>query len=232
MERNRTWYGIFLFIGIFALTSCTSNPVFKDDEMGSEKSSIKGKIQLSDGASPDGIYVWFEGLDVGTYTDDTGEFKLVIPHPEEQPQGGLTGSYNVYYYIGNYKFTSSKVILRKGYFVNGQADLNDKGEIGGTITLSKLLNIKTTIDPPVLAPSQIVNDVTIKVEATPMSEPVTIEVYEDYRSLTSFILKRKNKQIETSIPIFSGQGVKVTKTINNPVTWNLLFYTESDLIPE
>ena len=228
MLNNKKSFGLYFFIAFLTFVSCTSNPVFKDDEMGAEKSSITGKIQLSDGASPEGIYVWFEGLDVDTYTDDSGEFKLIRPHPEEQPQGGLTGSYNVYYYIGNYKYTSSKVILRKGYFVNGQADLNDKGEIGGTVILKKLLNIKTTIDPPVLAPSQIVDEVTITVEATPLSEPVTIEVYEDYRSLTSFLLRRKNKHIEASIPIFSGQGIKATKTINNPTTWNILFYTAKD----
>jgi len=46
------------------LNGCTSNP-FRDDDSSSGATTIQGTVQLNDGSSPEGAYVWLEGFKLG-----------------------------------------------------------------------------------------------------------------------------------------------------------------------
>ena len=70
---------------------CTHNPFFEDKIGETDGSSLTGSVTLSDGETPDRIYVWLDGVNAGTYSDIGGQFKLIIPTPPVQPGGGISG---------------------------------------------------------------------------------------------------------------------------------------------
>lgn len=139
---------LILFLISVSLISlmCTSNPIFEDRDS-SSKQTVKGRIQLSDGASPDNVFVWLEGLNISTYTNDGGHFTLQLPPPQSQSGGGLTGDYRIFYYVGNYRITTSSVVIRNGSFEYGAGDIDTEGNIDGTKILQKLADINTVIQP-------------------------------------------------------------------------------------
>ena len=137
---------IFLFIAFILFFQCTHNP-FGSDNISDKASRIKGKITLSDGALPDGIYVWLEGADAGTYTDKNGEFQLTIPSPNNQPGGGLTGLYKIYFFLANYEVATAEVILRRGELQLDEADIDKDGNLKENKKLQKILDINITLNP-------------------------------------------------------------------------------------
>ncbi len=136
----------FLIISPFVLIQCTSNPL-DSDQISSKYREITGQVKLSDKISPDNVYLYLEGLDVGTYSDAEGKFELQIPSPNSQSGGGLTGAFNLYYFSANYKLDSAKVVLHKGQIQLDKGDLNADGEIKTIKTLQKLANVKINLDP-------------------------------------------------------------------------------------
>ena len=127
--------------------SCTSNPFFDNKVDSNVKRSVKGTVRLNDGEVPENIYVWLEGFNLSARTDRTGKFKITLPLPQMQPGGGLTGIYKLYYYMGNYVYQTSSLLVRNGRFAYDAEDIDSQGKIIKTITLQKLLDIKTIIEP-------------------------------------------------------------------------------------
>ena len=147
MKRNIVFrFSLRLSILTVFIIACTNNPFFDDKVSADHELNVSGTIKLNDGSTPDNIYVWLEGFDVSTRTDKKGHFKLTLPSPQLQAGGGLTGVYKIYYYIGNYKYASSSVLVRNGRFEYGSKDLDKKGKIVKTITLRKILDIQTIIN--------------------------------------------------------------------------------------
>ena len=141
---------------------CSKNPLFDDNKivtLGTNK--ISGKVQLSDGTTPDNVFVWLEGVNISTTTNNQGEFQLFLYGPNEIADENLSGAFNVYYYLGNYTIDSSRVAISKGSFIFGQGDVNDDGEIGGVITLHKIVGISITLrasNSPSPLPGEVIED--------------------------------------------------------------------------
>ncbi len=134
--------GLFpLFIG------CTSSP-FGADEIAPDHRSIQGFAKLQDTRHYQGIYVWLEGLNQGTRTNENGGFKITLP-PEAQLPGvnSLDGTYKLYFFVANYKTATAQVAIRKGEFLYGEQDLDDKGFLRRPVTLVKILDIETRVEP-------------------------------------------------------------------------------------
>lgn len=141
--------GVLLGITIFVFVLCTSNPIFEDVDPSAQE-IVKGKVRLNDDESPEGIFVWFEGLNISTYTDEAGDFTIQLPPPPSQPGGGLTGNYRLFYYVGNYGVTTSSIVIRNGRVVYGTADVDSEGNINETVVLNKLIDVETVVDPPII----------------------------------------------------------------------------------
>ena len=75
MRLEKKFYIILLstILLIFHL-NCTNNP-FGNDEISDKGRKITGTVKLTDNSSPQGIYVWLEAIEVGTYTDADGFFE-------------------------------------------------------------------------------------------------------------------------------------------------------------
>jgi hypothetical protein len=146
----KTRISLFVSLVIFILflihSGCTKNPFGTDKITTSDE--IKGKVLLNDGASPDSIFVWLQGFNMKTWTNEDGEFKIKLPSPKSQGGAGLTGSYHLYFYVANYKIDSALVVVRAGRLEYSHGDIDDEGSLKEPKTLIKILEIQTVIDPP------------------------------------------------------------------------------------
>ncbi len=140
----------FLFLCVFLLIliiiNCTSNPL-GDDEVSTRGQKITGKISLNDNASPENIYVWLAGVEVGTFTNAEGQFDLRLPSTAEQAGRGISGHFSLYFYVSNYRLDSVSVAIRKGVVQTGQADINDEGEVEIPVVLKKLCAVHVSATP-------------------------------------------------------------------------------------
>jgi hypothetical protein len=197
MKKKYRFLFARLLLGCFPiLISCTHNPFSESTANFTKRQTVKGVVRLDDGSTPDDVFVWLEGLSVSTRTDESGGFELTLPDPQTQPGGGLSGTYKIYYYLGNYGISSSSTVLSEGYFAHGEGDIDDDGNIRETIVLQKLLNISTVVEP-----SEIVqfvhpdsSDIKITVTLDVLVGPLRVEAFVDETNtyFWGFFLKKLN----------------------------------------
>ncbi len=185
-------------VGIFLILSCTSNPFFDNKVESGGNRTVRGTVQLMDGAPAENVFVWLEGFNISARTDKTGKFKLTLPLPQTQPGGGLTGLYKLFYYVGNYQYQTSNVVVRRGRFAYDTEAIDKNGNITKTIVLRKLLDIKTVIEPDTIVlmkmktnnkrkfsktnadtiwETSAAPDVTVHILLTPKRQNVQIQYY-------------------------------------------------------
>ncbi len=66
--KKLAFYRFILIVFTLSLLylGCTGNPI-GSDEISSGKRQMKGIVQLENGHSPEGVYVWMEGFDLNTF---------------------------------------------------------------------------------------------------------------------------------------------------------------------
>lgn len=129
------------------LYGCAKNP-FGGNEISLENRQIRGKVRLSNNMKPKGVYVWLEGFNIGTRTDEQGNFQITLPQPESQGNPrGVTGAFNIYYFVANFNLDSTRVFTQNGFFVYDQGEINSNGELNNPKFLFQNLSITTSITP-------------------------------------------------------------------------------------
>jgi len=211
---------LFLISVSLIFLVCTSNPIF-EDRNSSSKQTIKGKIQLSDGASPDSVFVWLEGFNLSTYTDGGGHFTIQLPPPQSQSGGGLTGDYRIFYYVGNYRIATSSAVIRNGSFEYGAGDIDTDGNVSGTKILQKLADIHTMIQPseiPEYDSSRVGITLSVTVTVVPTMNSVEVKMpIGPGGLLTAMIFKGINSPISDAVLYGNPQlseSIHVTATRN------------------
>ncbi len=127
------------------LSVCTNSPF--ENDIAAEARTLVGEVQLNDlQDSKSGVYVWLEGLNLSTRTDEAGRFELELPKTLDTQK--VSGVYRVYFYIANYGVQSVETVVQNGRFLYGQADVFVNGELKKPIRLFKILNVKLLVDPP------------------------------------------------------------------------------------
>lgn len=151
MQRRFRW-AVLLAAAAVALAACTENP-FDDGEAISAKRNLRGTVAILDTGEPAaGIYVWLEGVDVGTFTNGEGRFDLELPRAAQQANGGFTGAANLYFFMANLVIDSTRIILRNGEFLYAQGPVDAGGALREPVQLKKLVDVTTEIVPAVLFP--------------------------------------------------------------------------------
>jgi len=165
----------FLIINtiILSLIQCNQNPFFDDDWVDLGNRRIHGTVSLSDDSTPDSIFVWLEGFDLGTWTDSDGSFELILPLPSEQPGGGLWGGFDLYYYIANYQIDAADIIVQDGYVLDNNGSVGVDGELTASPILKKLLDVSTTIEPDTVA-LDFEGDIECTIMLRAINEPISI----------------------------------------------------------
>lgn len=152
--RSRTSYSplnlVLALLSLLSLAlimnSCTSNPI-GEDEISFGKRELKGEVRLANNSNPEGVFVWLEGFDFDTTTDADGRFSFVLPPPAEQPGGGLSGGFMLYFYMANYELDSVAVFVQNGEFLYSTGDINSAGELVLPRHLVQILNIRSSMFP-------------------------------------------------------------------------------------
>lgn len=138
---------LFLLTITFSfMVSCTENPFANKDDNQIVKEKLSGEINLADGVTPDGIFVWLNEFNLSTYTDEKGEFSITLPLPENQAGGnGFDGIFTLYFFMGNYKADSVAIELSQGKILENQDNITNDGALKNTIDLYPMLTLQGVI---------------------------------------------------------------------------------------
>jgi len=127
--------------------NCTENPFANNDNNKIEKEKLTGSVNLVDGATPDGIFVWLEEFNLTTFTDEKGTFSIPIPLPENQAGGtGFDGIFTIYFFMGNYNVDSIDIEFSQGEILEEQDNITSKGVFKNSIDLHPILNLRSILD--------------------------------------------------------------------------------------
>lgn len=163
-----------LFLSSLILNhSCTDNP-FGQDEISSESQTIRGSVKLQND-SPEDVFVWLEGFDMGTYTNTQGNFELRLSSSSRY--SNLTGNFKLYFFVANYNIDTASVVIHNGEVKFSLGDLDENGKLKREIYLTQLLNIELVANEAVfddVIPLRDVGKIFMELtfEATSSSVPV------------------------------------------------------------
>ena len=186
---------IFLLLSIFIFSACTGNP-FSDNEISPGTRRITGKVEAGNNQSPEGVYVWLEGFDIGTFTDQDGEFEITLPSAA-QNSGGAAGILDLYYYLANYKLTTTELTVRNGEFIFANGEINNEGELHRPIFMPRILDISTVLTP---STAKADTGIFMKVEVVLASDTDSVNVFyprETFNGPNKLIAPLFVKNIET-----------------------------------
>jgi len=230
---------IFLLLSTFIFFACTGNP-FSDDEISPGNRQISGKVEVSGNQNPEGVYVWLEGFDIGTFTDQDGEFEITLPSTA-QNSGGASGILNLYYYLANYELTKTELTVRSGEFVFSTGEINNEGEFQRPKFIPRILNISTVLTPSTLnAGSNIF--IFMKVEVVLSSETDSVKVYyprETFNGPNKLIAPLFVKNLETGTAFYAEAtlaGINkedvITIVRGRPFVRTMLLIMDKDVLSE
>lgn len=170
---------ITIFINNIIFYSCTKNPFEGGENIAPPKRFITGKVELSGDINlrPDSVYIWLKGFNIGTYTDQDGNFKLILPPPATQTsQGGIDGILKLFYYISNFDLAITELVIRNGEFVYSKGEINEKGELNHPKKLVQFLRIETKVEPSEISIESVDSAIffTVTYTLTALDDTVTV----------------------------------------------------------
>ena len=173
--KNKQWIGLLLTAGICMLLClrCEENPL-DNSVISPIGRQISGQATLVGETNHENIYVWLEGFNIGTYTDEMGEFQLHLPSPDSQGIAGrVSGVFSLYFYIANYKVSMTQVIFADGELITSGGDIGIDGKLNGVRALYKLLHIRTTVMPDTV-PENFEGNINVLVQLQAVSDSVNV----------------------------------------------------------
>lgn len=132
----------FLFVG------CEQNPI-GETKIDIPNRSINGTVDLDHpDMNPEGVFVWLEGFDMFTYTDPQGKFEFLLPPPTAQATSkGVSGTFNLFYYVANFHLGRTRVYTQNGNFLYSRGEVNSEGELTPKKTLLQKLDTHIRVRP-------------------------------------------------------------------------------------
>jgi hypothetical protein len=148
MKNNLKYINYILLILISLMFySCTDFGTSGDKIDSKSKSKINGKINLEGSNSPGGVNIYLDGFDEYTVSDSDGNFSIEIEPARSQPGGGITGAFQLYFYMDNYELKIIDIPVKRGEFVYGQGPISGKGKLSSDVNMHKILDIMTSTTP-------------------------------------------------------------------------------------
>jgi hypothetical protein len=131
---------------LLLLFGCRDNPFEDAATVAPPGRTLSGTIHLPDQTTHEGVYVWLDGLGVGTSTDKEGRFTLTLPSAEQLGGGApVNGVFPMYYYLGNYAIASSRIAIRNGLLALPTTEFDEQGAMREPRDLTPLFTIETTL---------------------------------------------------------------------------------------
>ena len=202
-QKKQNRFRFLFIIGTLALLfiKCTHNPFGSDEKIFHKDSELSGKVDVKNQNSPKKAFVWLEGFDIGTWTDDNGLFKIRIPPRRIQPGGGLSGSFKLYFYVSNYKLDSSFILIKTGELQLAHGNIDDEGELRRAVFLQKTLNIETNISPNSV-PEDYSGEISVELLLQATDDSVTVKFPDKAQGPLSILFFIVDNQAQNYVKIF------------------------------
>lgn len=136
---------------MYIFTKCTQNPIFSDNIIPAANHWVRGQVMLSDSIIAKGAAVWMEGYELGAFTDDNGEFNILLPPGGSFQAGAENGIFRLFFYVGNYEIVCRYVVIIDGKVASNQGDVGLQGFLNDKVSLKKLLDIETHVQPLIIS---------------------------------------------------------------------------------
>jgi len=169
---------------------------------------MRGTVQLENGHSPEGVYVWMEGADLQAFTDEDGSFRLNWPAGFDE----ISGIFKVYFFVANYRLDSVEVAMVNGEFLYGERGLNSTGELKGVVRLRHFLAVSSDVAPQTVT---LVNNLHVT-----MTFSLRLQTFGDVASVVlpnttpGFLSSVFFRNIETGeLFVFQGQPVTTDEEV-------------------
>ena len=143
MELKKKIYHTYL-LALFIELSCTENPFWSDPPTTVMK--LTGIVNTDNNITNAPAYVWLEGLDIDTVTNDNNEFIIEL-NSTQTPNGNINGPLKTYFYLHNYRIDHATIYFTDGHFSDSQADFSTDGELLEPVLLEKLVSAETSLPP-------------------------------------------------------------------------------------
>jgi hypothetical protein len=164
---------LIIAAGFAVFNGCISNP-FGGDKISSEKRTITGTVRLADQADAKDIYVWLNGFNISTSTNEQGGFEINLPPKSSQSaNGAISGIFTLYFYMANYHLDSAQVVVQDGAFAYSRGDINKDGKLSAPRSLRRFLKIKSEALPP-SAPSNFAFRIGVVVTLEAVIDSATV----------------------------------------------------------
>jgi len=211
----------YLFLILLQLSNpgCESNPL-GGNEISGGKARIGGLVRLGNNPSAEGVFVWLDGFDISTRTDNAGRFEIILPPPAVQSvNGGLTGAFDLFFYMANFRLDSAAVLVTNGEFVYSLGDINNDGELLIPMNLEQLVSIRSVVlpDTVVRGDSGLIST-RIFLETMQTTDTVRVVYPRNVNGLFNPIIFKKVDAEETlifgatNVGILEGDTLKITNS--------------------
>ncbi|MBC8345296.1 MAG: hypothetical protein ISR82_01555 [Candidatus Marinimicrobia bacterium] len=198
------WTFLPFFSALFLLGACEDNPFFGTDKI--PERELTGTVSLEFSEDQSAVYVWLEGTELITQTDENGDFTMPLPTPSEQGTGSIvTGSYKLYFYLANYRLEYVTIEFLNGEVVEDLSTISKTGELKRIVSLKNILTLESEINPQ--SYNLIEDDsITINVKLIPNTSGVFItsivKVYpQNHIVRTGYLIFNENQKLIQSIDI-------------------------------
>lgn len=182
---------VMIFLGWFMMTcGCTQNPFESDSTIRNSNSTISGRVLLNDNETPEGIYIFLDEINEGTFTNAEGYFKLNLPPATAQPGGGLSGAFTVYFFMANYRVETAQAVLVNGIFNHDAGEFSDDGEMDEPVVLEKILDVEIEARFEPVQPGHYEESIEVRMYLTPLVNSVEVEFPQALSGwLSAYIMK-------------------------------------------
>lgn len=161
-----------IFIMMISLwTNC--DHIFSSDEIQLDRRTINGMVKLSQESNFSNILVFLDGINIGTFTDANGTFKLTLPPNLGVSGSAISGIFDLYFYLANYNINKLRVVIQHGQFVFGQEGLDKNGKVTPSPMLTRALRIETSLAPGYRG---VASSFATKVRITAETNPVPVDL--------------------------------------------------------
>lgn len=217
-------------ISVFS-SGCTESP-FNDAGIVPESMQIRGEVELSDGSSPEGVYLWLEGVNIATYTDRRGHFEITLAPSSQGTSRYANGAYNLYFYLANYELASARVAVQNGAFLYSWGDITSEGGLDGTKLMHKLLHISTFVRPTSVG-ADFEGPVHIVLTLQAVFDSVTVVFPKMVGGLLGGILLQRMEtgEVFVDIPDIGARTRSIQKVGAEPRNWVMVFNLTRGALP-
>ncbi len=128
------------------LSSCTDNPFESESVVSGSDRRIGGSVVLADQSDHSGVYLWLEGFGAVARSGSDGRFSILLPPAASQSaSGGVTGIFNLYAFLGNYRTASIRTVVKNGTFSLPTDAIDEEGNIRNELFMQELFSVETTL---------------------------------------------------------------------------------------